>query len=122
MRNATNERAWKPSMGEISGLGGGYEECCLAMLFAGLHWLDEHPDAKPEFTGFQGIFGLIREDNDDAKALTKAIVDAARDKGGATGAQHQTVVSHLMFIRAQGWDAYVTQLEARERKEPGYGS
>lgn len=74
---------WEPGMGEISGFGGGYEECCRAMLKAALEWLDAHPTADPKFHGFKGVYGIAMEDNDDAKALSKAAVAAAESLGGA---------------------------------------
>lgn len=97
-----------PEMGEISGFGGGYEDTCRKMLSAGLEWLDEHPESKPEFHGFKGVYGLILEDNEDAKALTKAVVDAS--DGDYTGAMHQAVISSIFWIRKNGWSAYVAKM------------
>jgi hypothetical protein len=107
---------WSADMGEISGFGGGYEDCCRAMLAAGLKWLDEHPTADPRFHGYKNVYGLCMEDNEDAKSLSRAICDCepAREEG-ATGAMHQAVVSHVMFIKAKGWESYVEQMRARER-------
>lgn len=107
---------WSADMGEISGFGGGYEDCCRAMLAAGLKWLAEHPGADPRFSGFKNVYGLCMEDNEDAKALSKAVCQPGEEGGGATGAMHQAVVSHLMYIKAKGWEAYVEQLRARERE------
>ncbi len=103
-----------PDMGEISGFGGGYEQTCRNMLAAGLEWLDTHPDADPNFQGFKGIYGIILEDNANAKALSQAVVDAA--DGDCTGAMHQAVISHCLAIRKIGWDAYCVKM--REREEP----
>lgn len=112
---------WAPDMGEISGFGqdgspGGvaYEACCRAMLKAGLAWLDAHPDADPKFHGYKNIYGILEEDNDDAKALSAAVVAPAEAGGGASGAMHQAVVSHLLFIRANGWTAYVAKMREGE--------
>lgn len=102
------------AMGEISGLGGGYEECCRSMLAAGMAWLDAHPAADPQFHGYKHVYGILNEDNDDAKALTEAVIDAARGRGGATGAMHQAVISHLMFILKNGWDQYVAEMSKKE--------
>lgn len=94
-----------PEMGEISGFGGGYETACRAMLKAGLEWLDAHPEADPQFHGYKNVYGIIAEDNDDAKALSEAVV--APTGGDCTGAMHQAVVSSCLWIRKNGWDAYV---------------
>jgi hypothetical protein len=119
-------REWTEDMGEISGFGGTYEAGCRAMVFAGMKWCDEHPDADPQFRGFKGVYGVISDENDDAKALTKAVIDApitvdgketTVGEYGATGAMHQAAISHVMFYRAHGWDEYCRQLRTRERDE-----
>lgn len=96
---------WRDGMDEISGLGGGYEKCCQAMLDAALQWLDVHPDAEPRFKGNSNVYGLIAEDNDDAKALSKAAMVPA--DGEATGAMKHAVIGHSLWIQKNGWDAYV---------------
>lgn len=68
-----------PAMREISGFGGAYEECCRRMLAAALDWLDAHPEAEPKYRGYEGFYGLISEENADAKALSKATCEAAGD-------------------------------------------
>lgn len=111
-----NKYEWQPGMGEISGFGGSYEQTCRNMLFAGLQWMDEHPDADPQFNGFKGVFGLINESNADAEALEKAILKAP-DADGCTGAMYHAVVSHVLFIKANGWEKYVSEMSAREDNE-----
>lgn len=96
-------------MHEISGFGGGYEECCRRMLIAGIEWLDAHPNADPKFHGYKGIYGVITEDNADAKELSQAVIKATGDYG-ATGAMHQAVIGAAMYIKANGWEAYVKEM------------
>ena len=100
-------------MGEISGFGGRYEACCRAMLKAGCEWFDEHPDADPQFHGYHGVYGILAEDNADAKALSAAICAPGETGGGVTGAMHQACVSHCMFIRKSGWEAYAAKMRER---------
>ena len=95
-------------MGEISGFGGGYEQTCRNMVIAGVEWLDAVPDAAPIFKVFKEVYGLIAEDNEDAKELTKAVVAAA--DGDCTGAMHQAAISHCLFIRKNGWEKYVEEM------------
>lgn len=101
-----------PDMGEISGFGGGYEECCQDMLEAGVKWLDEHPDADIVVLENPNITGFIWEGTPDTEELTKAVIAAA--KGEATGAMHHTVMARLAFIKKRGWDTYCDEL----RKAP----
>jgi hypothetical protein len=97
---------WVEGMGEISGFGGSYEEACRQMVRQGLRWFDDHPDARPVFQGFKNVFGLITDENEDAKALSAAICAGAEP----TGAMHQAVVNHVLAIRRMGWDVYVAEM------------
>ena len=102
---------WLPGMGEISGLGGEYEQACRDMMISGLRWWDQHPLANPIYSKMEGVYGIIHEENDDAKQLTKAAVSAC---GDCTGAMHQAVIEHIMVIRANGWDWYVRAMSESE--------
>jgi len=99
-------------MDEISGFGGGYEQTCRNMLAAGVEWLDAHPSADPQFQGYENIYGVIHEENADAKALSEAIVKATDHD--CTGAMHQTVITHCLFIRQNGWEEYC-KIKKKER-------
>jgi len=98
-------------MGEISGFGGGYEDACRAMLKSGLEYLDENPDCKPEFHGYKNVYGLIMEDNNDAKALSDAVTTGNSD---CTGAMHHAVIASILWIREHGWDKYVEEMSKNE--------
>lgn len=115
---------WTEDMDQISGFGqaddpGGwrYENCCRAMLKTGLAWLDAHPDAELQYRGYSHVIGVIVEENEDAKALSAALLAPAEHGGGASGAMHQAVVGHLLFIRRNGWEEWVRLM--RWRKELG---
>ena len=103
-------------MNEISGFGGGYEEACRKMVVAGLEWWDAHPDADPKFHGFKDVYGLAMEDNDDAKALSSAMVSVCDD---CTGAMHQATVGHVFWIHKNGWDKYVEESKRRAKAKDG---
>ena len=107
---------WCDSMGEISGVGGGYEQTCRKMVQGGMAWLDAHPDAEPVFMQNTNIYGVVREDNDDAKALSEAITGADED---CTGATHHAAVKHCLAIKEYGWEGYVKKMRdiGREGKE-----
>ena len=100
-------------MGEISGFGGGYEAVCRKMLKNGLEWLDANPEADPHISGYKNLYGIINEDNDDAKALSKAVMTDIED---ATGAMHQAVMTALLWIKANGWDKYVEAMSKPKDK------
>lgn len=93
-------------MNEISGFGGEYESCCRRMLASALEWLDAHPEADPQFSGFKNVYGVIKDDNGDGEALSNAAVAGAGDFG-PSGAQHQAVIIAALWIKANSWDAYV---------------
>jgi len=113
-------KTWDDAMGEISGFGGGYEAVCRAMVLAGIAWLDAHPSSDPTFRGFKNVYGIAMEDNEDAQALTAAIMDApvpgvqARAGDGCTGAMHHAAVQHCLAYKRLGWDEYCKQLRERE--------
>lgn len=115
-------------MAEISGFGGTYEACCRAMVVAGLKFWDAQPQAfNPEFRGYQNVYGVISEENADAKALTKAVLDAPMlidgksatvGEYGATGAMHQATITAILWIRRNGWEKYCSEMRKhRAEKE-----
>jgi hypothetical protein len=118
---------WDEAMGEISGFGGGYEAVCRSMVLAGIAWVEEHPEADPHFSGFKDVYGILMEDNADAKAMVEAMMAAPVYLNGVliqktaredcTGAMHQASCSHVMAFKRLGWDAYCEQLRQRERDE-----
>lgn len=106
---------YTPEMREISGFGGGYEETCRAMVVAGLEWLDQNPQANPEFSHYSNVYGIINKENDDAKALSEAVVAAANHD--CTGAMHQATISHILWIKKNGWDKYVENMTKPEAED-----
>ena len=95
-------------MKEISGFGGGYEATCRAMVVAGMKWFDANPKAKPEWGEYKNIYGVTTNENDDAKAMQKAMLDAAN--GDCTGAMMQACMGHARFARKNGWGKYCDEL------------
>jgi len=98
-------------MREISGFGGGYEQTCRDMVLAGVEWLEKNPNVDPKFKGYKNVFGLILKDNVDAKKLSKVVVGASG--GDCTGAMHQAAISHILFIKKNGWKKYVKEMERK---------
>ena len=112
-------------MREISGFGGSYEEGCRAMVIAGITWWDNHPDADPHYRGISNVFGICLDNNADAKRLDEAIANAkvtvdgkkfTVDEYGYTGAMHQAAVSHIFYIKKNGWDKYVEEMSKKEKE------
>lgn len=104
------EYVFTEDMAEISGFGGGYEDTCRQMVVLGLNWLKEHPTAEPQFSGYKGIYGIIHDDNQDAKDLLKAMTDGV----DCTGAMVQATVGHVMAIHSRSsWDWYVEDSKRR---------
>ena len=116
-------------MGEISGFGGGYEECCRHTLLEGLKFWDDQgegfnpryqvPRAKTQGGEEIEFYGVLMDQNEDARLLDQALNDAAESHGGLTGAMHQAIVNHLFFIRQNGWDRYVEEMSRDDRDDEG---
>lgn len=102
-----SEKKFVEGMSEISGFGGSYEVECRKMILNGVKWLKSHPDADPIFKGYENVYGICMADNEDSKEFDKAIMKGIED---ATGAMHQAVISHIFFIKANGWDKYVEMM------------
>ncbi len=103
-------------MREISGFGGGYEQCCRDMVVAGLRFLDSKAATDPKFTEYTNIYGIIEAQNDDAKAMEAAML-AAPGADGCTGAMMHASVGHVLNVRKMGWDDYATKMREMKRKE-----
>jgi len=94
---------------EISGFGGGYEKGCRKMVIAGMKWFEANPDAKPIFKCFKDVYGIILDENDDARNLMNAMNKAVDD--GCSGAMMQATVSHVRYAHQFGWDNYICEME-----------
>jgi hypothetical protein len=105
-----NKYQYTKEMDEISGFGGDYEDACRNMVIAGLEWLDEHPTADPQFHGYKNIYGIIEEDNLDAKDLSDAVVKVCE---GCSGAMHQATIGHILHIKSVGWNKYVEEMKIK---------
>ena len=75
------------------------------MLDSALQWFDQNPDAAPKFQGVKDVYGILAEDNDDAKSMSEAALKPAL--GDATGAMRQAVITKALWIRKNGWDRYI---------------
>jgi len=111
----SNIYEYTDAMDEISGFGGGYEATCRAMVLAGVKFLDEKSESDPKFSTYENIYGLIKEDNDDAKAMTKAMFKAANND--CTGAMMHACVSHVLAIKQLGWAEYARIMTERKETE-----
>ncbi len=103
---------YTPEMDEISGFGGGYEETCRKMVIAGVEWAEAKGDADPKYKEFENIYGITTGENEDAKAMQKAMFDASGND--CTGAMMQASMSHAMFILKNGWDKYVAEMQIKK--------
>ena len=72
-----------------------------------MEWFDKNPKAEPNFKGFKNVYGLIMEDNDDAKSLSKEITEI---EDGCSGAMHQASISHIFYAHKNGWDKYISEI------------
>lgn len=98
---------WTTAMREISGMGGDYEDACRKMVYGGLAYLEEKPDADLKATTYRNVYGLLTADSDDAKALEKAILAEVPD---CSGAMHHAAMQHCFFIAKNGWSKYTEEM------------
>lgn len=102
-------------MAEISGFGGDYEKSCRKMVIAGLCWFDDNPHANAIVKENAAIFGIVSEENEDAKNLSRAIAQSVTD---CSGAMHHAAISHTLWIKKHSWDEYCeTMREAKKKKD-----
>ncbi len=88
---------WRDGMRELSGFGGGYEAACRTMMYAGLLWLREHPEAD-----YRGA---------DRDAFEKAIL---RAEPGCSGAMFGAAASHAAFIKENGYEAWAARMSVAD--------
>lgn len=100
-------------MGEISGFGGEYEQACRNMVIAGLKWCDKKPNAILDYKEYANVYGITCDESPDMKECQQAMLKAPLAKG-CTGAMMQACMSHIMFIKKNGWDKYVEEMSKEE--------
>jgi len=88
---------------DISGFGGSYESGCQKMLTNGLVFVAKEGKTNAEYTTYENIYGICSADNEDAKVLDAAILKGV----DATGAMHQAVVNHLLYILKNGYEKWL---------------
>lgn len=91
---------------DISGMGGGYEHVCQRMLANGRKYLAEHPDFSKElgYRQYEGVTGICLATTIGAKNFNQIIMFGIED---ATGAMHQAVVGHLLYIAKNGEEKWL---------------
>lgn len=100
-------------MVNISGFPSPYESSCQIMLQKGYEWIVTQKDVDLKATTYQNVYGLLTPESDDAKELSEVITNDI--PGGVTGAMHQAVMSHLIYIAKHGvdeWRDYVHKKRA----------
>ena len=101
---------------DISGMGGGYEATCQAMLISGIKWLKEHPEFTfKNYKSFNGVYGLVvPPETQMAKELDETLL--ATSQGDCNGAMHHAVISHLAYIQKNGHDAWLEESQKQGRE------
>lgn len=103
-----NKYQYSENSREISGFRGGYEETCRKMVIAGVEWFDKNPKANPKFKEYKNIYGIISEENPEAKSLTDTMFEASGNE--CTGAMMQACVNHCLFAAKNGWEKYMEEM------------
>lgn len=107
---------WIPEMGEISGMGEGYEAQCRRMLDAAIDWHNQNPDKDPSVSTLKNVYGLTKNENEAAEELEKYILDNIPGND-CTGAMMQAVLGHYFFIRNNGVEKHREELVNYRKKE-----
>lgn len=101
-------------MNEISGFGGSYEAACRKMVIAALEWLDIHTDADLRYKKYKNVYGLTTDESEDLKKMQSYMMNQIG--GDCTGAMMQASLSHIMFVKKNGWEKYVKMMSDPKRK------
>lgn len=112
MRKIANEKSFETV--DISGMGGSYEWGCQTMLRAGIKFLKEHPDFHFDYQGFKNVYGIVWTDTPWGKKLDKVLLGATAPDS-PTGAMHQAVISHLMYIHKHGYEKWLEHFPKERR-------
>ncbi|HET6717110.1 MAG TPA: hypothetical protein VFG90_08255 [Nitrososphaeraceae archaeon] len=113
--NNNSKYIWTPEMREISGMGGSYEDSCKRMIIAGLEFWDTQTESfNPRYKGFKDVYGICMDDNEDAKKLSDVLITTV---SGCSGAMHQAAISHIFFIKRNGWEKYKQEMMSKEKKD-----
>lgn len=123
-----------PSVGEISGFGGGYEATCLNMMYAAVQVMD--PKKGPilrRYNKLQAAYAKAKKAGDLKKAeqvkptfarvlgpldsyVEKAMMEACHND--CTGAMHGAAKMHAFQAVILGPKEYVRQLVEHRKKNP----
>lgn len=116
-----------PQMGQISGLGGKYEDECQYMLDAGVKWLLSNKGSVmfPPLDGIGRIFYITNESSSSISSLeclfNEVLDERSFDVSGInppTLVQMLAVTNRLMYIHRYGWDQYVDHCEMMHNCDP----
>lgn len=100
---------------DVSGMGGGYEHTCQRMLANGRKYLSDNPDFSSElaYKGFEGVTGICIAASIGAKNFDQIILFGIDD---CTGAMHQVVVGHLLYIAKHGEEKWLDAFKDRPKR------
>lgn len=103
------------NIANISGFGGAYEDQCQKMLQAGYSWLcEQNPEIGLKGYVCKNAYGILVPGSPKAEELSKAIVHAV--DGDCSGAMHQAVMQHLLYIHKNGVERWKQEVKKDDRK------
>ena len=104
---------------DLSGMGGGYEDACQKMLWAGVNYMKGVKNPQDIMKGrktYKHIYGIVDMPDTFAeckKAMLKAV------NNDCTGAMMQKVTGHLKYIVDNSYDKWFEHLKPyREPEQP----
>jgi hypothetical protein len=98
---------------DISGFGKytGYEKACQNMLQAGWKWMSKNKKEELKGHTYTNIYGIFEPDNKATEELSQVIAKAEPD---CSGAMHQAVFGHLMYINKYGLEKWKKKVKEKK--------
>lgn len=109
-----NKYEWTPEMASISDAEEDCETALRVLVRAGCEWLDANPGKDPQLFWLQRgkcVASLeSSESREHYNAMSKALAEAFPGSSAMSGSMHQLVVPIVLWIKKNGWEAFVKSM------------
>ena len=101
-------RKWTDDMGEVSGMGGTYEQACRWGVMRGADFMLDN------FEQFDPDVALTADGTWASAAYDLLSTEISESISGLSGAMHGAIMGHCRFICREGWDTYCKAMRGRK--------